>query len=221
MFSKIHQKLGTAGFVISILALIVALGGAAYAALPGLNSKQKKEVKKIAKQLAGQDGAQGPQGNSGSAGAKGDQGTKGDTGAPGAPGLNGANGACSVGNNECVLPPGGTLTGVWAFKDQGTKHIVSISFPLRVIPHPTFALPENTQHCPGSAANPEAEPGYFCIYAEEEANTFLDFGFEPSFYGAFVEFAAPNAEQSSYGKGVWAVTQRCPTDPETGEEEQC
>ena len=32
MFDRIHQKLGTAGFVISIVALVAALGGGAYAA---------------------------------------------------------------------------------------------------------------------------------------------------------------------------------------------
>ncbi|MBA3867401.1 MAG: hypothetical protein H0X42_13840 [Solirubrobacterales bacterium] len=47
--SRIHQKLGTAGFIISIVALVAALGGGAYAASGGLSGKQKKEVEKIAK----------------------------------------------------------------------------------------------------------------------------------------------------------------------------
>jgi len=88
MFSKLHERLGTAGFVIAVVALIAALAGTAFAAV-GLNSKQKKEVKKIAKQFAG---AQGPVGPAGPAGAKGDKGDKGDTGNAGAPGSPGSPG---------------------------------------------------------------------------------------------------------------------------------
>ena len=81
--SRIHQKLGTAGFVISIVALVAAMGGGAYAASGGLNGKQKKEVEKIAKKYAGKPGAAGPAGSNGSNGAKG------DTGATGAEGKQG------------------------------------------------------------------------------------------------------------------------------------
>ena len=52
MISRIHSKLGTAGFIVAIVALVAALGVALAAS--GLNSKQKKEVKKIAKQFARQ-----------------------------------------------------------------------------------------------------------------------------------------------------------------------
>lgn len=92
MISRIHQKLGTAGFIISIVALVAALCGGAYAAGGGLTGKQKKEVTKIAKKYAGKPGATGAQGPAGTAGAKGDtgaKGEKGDTGSPGEPGANG------------------------------------------------------------------------------------------------------------------------------------
>ena len=59
MIERIHQKLGTAGFVIAIVALIAALGGTALAAAK-LNGTQKKEVEKIAKKYAGKPGAAGP-----------------------------------------------------------------------------------------------------------------------------------------------------------------
>jgi hypothetical protein len=87
VISRIHQKLGTAGFVISIVALVAALSGGAYAASGGLSGKQKKEVEKIAKKYAGKPGA------AGAAGAAGPAGAKGDTGAAGTSGLNGAAGA--------------------------------------------------------------------------------------------------------------------------------
>jgi hypothetical protein len=86
MFSKLHERLGTAGLVVAVVALVVALAGTAIAALPGLNSKQKKQVTKIAKKYAGQDGATGPQGPAGAPGAPGPEGKQ------GLPGTNGTNG---------------------------------------------------------------------------------------------------------------------------------
>ena len=77
-----HERLGTAGFVLSIIALCLALTGGAYAAGGGLTGKQKKEVKAIAKSFQG----------TGPAGAAGTNGTNGKDGAPGAAGDNGAPG---------------------------------------------------------------------------------------------------------------------------------
>lgn len=142
MMHRIHQKLGTAGFIISIVALVAALGGGAYAASGGLTGKQKKEVKNIAKQYAGKPGANGTNGANGAPGAKGD---KGDSGANGTNGTNGtsatteafsgAKGSCASGGvtvksaspevNVCngqtgftdTLPSGKTETGTWAFGD--------------------------------------------------------------------------------------------------------
>jgi hypothetical protein len=84
MFERIHQKLGTAGFIISIVALVAALSGGAYAASGALNGKQKKEVEKIAKKYSGKPGANGTNGTNGA---------KGDTGAAGSNGTNGTNGS--------------------------------------------------------------------------------------------------------------------------------
>jgi hypothetical protein len=89
MLNRINQRLGTAGFVISIVALVAALGGGAYAASGGLSGKQKKEVEKIAKKYAGAPGAPGAPGAAGQAGAAGTKGDKGDTGNTGGPGTNG------------------------------------------------------------------------------------------------------------------------------------
>jgi hypothetical protein len=95
VISRIHQRLGTAGFVLSIVALVAALGGGAYAASGGLTGKQKKEVEKIAKKYSGKAGpvgASGPAGPVGPSGAKGDKGDSGANGSNGAPGTNGASG---------------------------------------------------------------------------------------------------------------------------------
>jgi hypothetical protein len=88
MFSKLHNRIGTAGLVVAIVALVAALGGAAWAA-GGLTKQQEKQVKKIAQKYAGKPGVQGPKGD---AGAQGSQGPKGDTGAPGPPGSPGVSG---------------------------------------------------------------------------------------------------------------------------------
>jgi hypothetical protein len=121
MLSRIHQKLGTAGFVISIVALVAALGGAAYAA-GGLTKSQEKQVKKIAqkeaKKFAGKNGATGATGPAGPAGAKGDKGDpgargeKGDSGTNGTNGTNGAPGASVTGTPIAAGGACGTETGV-------------------------------------------------------------------------------------------------------------
>ena len=157
MFSKLHQRFGTAGLVVAIVALVVALAGTAFAAT-GLNSKQKKEVKKIAKQFAGQPGKPGPvgpQGPKGDPGAKGDPGGKGDAGSPGANGksvvVGTASGAeCgsggitvqvegsatkkSVCNGQtgfsAVLPSEETEKGSWVYGPAEGPQYLPLSFPI-------------------------------------------------------------------------------------------
>jgi Collagen triple helix repeat (20 copies) len=92
MLSRVHDRLGTAGFVISIVALVVALGGTAFAAAK-LSGGEKKEVEKIAKKFAGPKGATGPAGTNGAQGPVGAQGPAGSKGADGTAGAGGAAGA--------------------------------------------------------------------------------------------------------------------------------
>jgi hypothetical protein len=105
MISKVHDRLGTAGFIIAVIALVAALGGGAYAASGALTKKQKKEVEKIAAAKAGKPGPAGPQGPAGAAGAKG------DAGAPGASGTAGTAGAAGksvvIGSTAPSCPEGG------------------------------------------------------------------------------------------------------------------
>lgn len=97
MYQRFHDRFGTAGVVIAVIALVVALGGTAIAA-GGLTKAQEKQVTKIAKKYAGKAGAPGapgsagPQGPAGPAGGKGDAGGKGATGAKGTTGVAGVNG---------------------------------------------------------------------------------------------------------------------------------
>ncbi|HET9154320.1 MAG TPA: hypothetical protein VFN85_09425 [Solirubrobacterales bacterium] len=217
MFSRIHQKLGTAGFVIAIVALIVALGGAAYAALPGLNSKEKKEVKKIAKKFAkqGATGAPGAPGVMGPAGARGDSGAKGDTGAPGAPGETGPEGPS--GPTTTKLAPGQTVKGLWQFQFDrriGPLGPLTISYPLLVEPAPieVYVPPHGSDpNCPGTVDDPQANRNYLCIYAK------LANGTEPAPselenkpWGWQGAWEIKSGEEVALARGSWAATEQCP-----------
>jgi hypothetical protein len=210
MLSKLHDRLGTAGFVVAIVALVAALAGTAFAAA-GLNGKEKKEVKKIAKQFAGK---RGPAGKAGPAGPAGPQGLKGDTGAAGSPGKDGAVGppgpagpagatgdagpagaAGATGDAGAAgaagpegpegspwtaggtLPPGETEVGEWAAGPFEGEALTSISFPIPVASPitniKTLLAGEDGEDAPecdngvgatGSASNPEADPGWLCVF---------------------------------------------------------
>jgi hypothetical protein len=137
MFSRLRNRLGWPGLIISVIALVFAMFGGAYAASGGLTGKQKKEVTAIAKSQAkkGPKGATGPagpigaQGAAGAAGAKGDKGDAGSVGSAGPTGSAGAKGATGLtgstgptgitgptGNIGDTLPSGTTETGVWALR---------------------------------------------------------------------------------------------------------
>jgi len=217
MLKRIHEKLGTAGLVIAVVALVVALGGTAFAAA-GLNSKQKKEVKKIAKQFAGKQGPKGDPGSAGAQGAKGDQGPKGDQGSKGDEGNQGPKGdEGPAGPTETELPEGKTMTGTFALRDSGLSwYWVNVSFPLRVVPAPELSTSDDTTHCKGTPASPQPAAGYFCVYPTQENNAFIGFIESPdSTSGVNIEFPAVEASEPINVVGTWAVRERCPIDPET------
>jgi len=231
MFRRIHNKLGRAGLVVAVVALIAAVAGTAFAA-GGLTKKQEKQVIKIAKKYSGKPGPQGPKGDTGATGA---QGSKGDQGAKGDPGERGPRGEVGpAGPTETQLPPGKTETGVWSLGVNGPSieaaeerdaFLVNISFPLRVVPSPEIAghAEEDPEHCPGSAADPQAAPGWFCLYrAAPYVNAFRAEELQPDRTSGFIlEFRNEEAEKTMTAYGSWAVTQPCPIDPETEEEEEC
>lgn len=178
MLSRLHNKLGTAGLVVAIVALVAALGGAAFAA-GGLTAKQKKQVTKIAKKYAGKNGAQGPAGPAGPTGPAGPVGKAGSNGTDGKNGTDGEDGACSTALPNCVLPEGATVSGAWSVgttsEDQPFE-ADSVSFGLQ---YPGGTAPtlvfvkeagEEEDKCPGTAAEPAAEPGFLCFYKNIATN---------------------------------------------------
>lgn len=156
MFSKLQERFGTAGLVVAIMALVIALAGTAIAAQKALNGKQKKEVQKIAKKYAGKpgkDGAQGPAGPAGPQGAPGGAGSQGKQGATGPTGLDGADGADGATGPTGdpwtaggTLPEGETETGAWSFGkvtvSEFTDLNLTVSFPIPL----SSPLPEGNAH---------------------------------------------------------------------------
>ena len=91
MFSTLRMKFGIPG-VISVIALVFAMFGGAYAASnssSGGKATASAKGKKGPKGATGPAGAVGPVGPAGPTGAKGDAGAPGSAGAPGAPGAAG------------------------------------------------------------------------------------------------------------------------------------
>lgn len=89
MYRRFHDRFGTAGVLVAVIALVLALGGSALAASGALTGKQRKEVEKIAKKYAGKPGEKGPKGDAGASGANGKDGTNGTNGKDGTNGTNG------------------------------------------------------------------------------------------------------------------------------------
>jgi hypothetical protein len=227
MLTRIHEKLGTAGFVIAVIALIAALTGAAYAA-GGLTAQQEKQVNKIAKKFAGKNGKNGKEGPQG---VKGDPGAPGAKGAPGAPGAKGDPGAPGAPGQEGspwtaggVLPSGETETGAWAAGPKAKTTIVPISFNIPLAEAPAnlyYVTPDGNEligvgvggesrpaeNCLGSAEEPSAPPGVVCVYAESES-TELSEGFNAFSVHMFVSGATFNFSmtENHQGIGTWAVT---------------
>jgi hypothetical protein len=184
MLHRIHQKLGTAGFIISIVALVAALSGGAYAASGGLTGKEKKEVAKIAKKYSGKPGAAGPAGATGPTGptgpggSQGSSGSQGTAGTAGTAGKNGERGAPGKEGNPWTdggtLPPGATETGVFGMypnNPPGSIAALPISFPIPLTAAPeAIFVAESELHksgCPGEVGGiPQAEPGKLCIYVD-------------------------------------------------------
>jgi hypothetical protein len=193
MLQRIHEKLGTAGFIISIVALVAALGGGAYAASGGLTKKQKKEVETISKKFAGAPGSPGAPGAKGDTGAAGGNGTNGSNGTNGAPGTSVTNTPLAKGNVNCpeggaefkvgsgaatracngttgftsTLPPEKTETGTWSVTIPPTKEffefVSEISFPIP-LPEAGKAVYFNAEQ----VLNEEFSEG--CSWKLEEAN---------------------------------------------------
>jgi hypothetical protein len=178
------------GNFVAYLALFFALGGTSIAAVNALprNSVGTAQLKngavtkaKIAKKtisslrgLRGLDGPTGPKGDTGAQGIPGQPGPKGDTGAQGIPGPPGP-----FPDSNVNLPSGKTIRGVYAVVNTaaaaGSQDQTPISFGFRLASAPGLhyiqkGTPPPAQ-CPGSASDPQAQPGSLCLYETFNTNT--------------------------------------------------
>ena len=144
----------------------------------------------------------------------------GEEGAEGPPGEDGKDGKdgnpWAVGG---VVPPGETETGAYAVGQLPIEQFVylPISFPIPlatgVDAHFLSAEePEPTAECPGSAAEPEAEPGNLCVYEKTGFGITLQAVENPS-TGEQIDEAGPtgavlvlHGEEFASSRGTWAVT---------------
>jgi hypothetical protein len=150
MFSTLRNRFGIPG-VISVIALVFAMLGGAYAAQSSDNGKATASAKakkgpRGPKGPKGDTGPAGPQGPAGPAGAKGDagangangsngaagptgpQGAKGATGAAGAAGATGPEG--SPWTDLGVLPKGETETGTWTAEVPASTGAIEVHVPI-------------------------------------------------------------------------------------------
>jgi hypothetical protein len=204
MIQGIRNRCGSAGLAVSILALVVAMAGTAFAAKSVFTKKQEKRIVTIAKQYAGKNGAAGANGPAGPVGPKGPAGTKGDTGAPGPegqPGKPGVDGSpWTVGG---ILPSKESLSGHWATGLASGATLTGISFGLPLKGKPTAVMvPKGAEEagCPGSVSEPTADPGTLCVYIEEALETVSAELVDAT--GAVVKVEG----EPAYGVGTWAVT---------------
>jgi hypothetical protein len=197
----------------------------------------------------GAAGLAGPAGAAGAAGAKGDAGTPGAQGNPGTgeKGEKGAKGlAGEPGPEGSPWTAGGTLpsekteTGAWTSGEiLGTTSInvlTAISFPIPLekgldATHVHYVTATEVEeksgpsfdHCPGSVANPQAEPGQLCVFQggtveEEEPGEKIEVhsitppastpgaGNGASSSGAVVLVHYEGPAERGILQGTWAVT---------------
>lgn len=163
MFSILRDRFGIPG-VLSVVALVFAMAGGAFAASSsdsgGSKATASAKAKKGPRGPRGPAGLQGPAGPAGSAGKDGANGTNGTNGTAGANGLVGATGAtgpagapgpaCPVG--ACLLPEEATETGTWGTGSStpaGNKTFpISFSLPLSAEPQ-AILVKANEQSKPG------------------------------------------------------------------------
>jgi hypothetical protein len=145
MFSTLRTRFGIPG-VISVIALVFAMFGGAYAASNSSGGGKATASAKAKKGPRGPKGATGPvgpagaQGPAGPAGAKGDAGANGAAGGvgpagpTGAKGATGATGPAGLSGFTKTLPKGETETGTWAIEAHTVVGsyvpTTSISFPI-------------------------------------------------------------------------------------------
>jgi|HubBroStandDraft_2_1064218.scaffolds.fasta_scaffold280637_1 hypothetical protein len=228
MLSVIRKRLTYTNVALT-LALVFAMSGGAYAASRYVITSTKQIKPGVLAQLkgkagsAGSQGPTGPAGPQGATGATGATGPKGETGAqgkegpPGKTGENGKNG--TTGFTE-TLPGAKTETGAWSgIATEETVVPISFNIPLENELEPTQVHVAPSPDCPGTAAQPKAAAGNFCVYIGYNAGGFGEVkkitkaGSSTSLSeegastsGALLVIAPQSGDPLVFMTGTWAVT---------------
>ncbi len=177
MLSPLRNRFGIPG-VISVIALVFAMTGGAFAAKYVITST--KQIKpSVVKALKGKKGPAGPagaQGPAGPAGPKGDTGAQGPQGKEGSEGKEGPEGKAGKDGKTGftdTLPSGKTETGSWFLSSASTIISLPFNIPLAnpIGEANVHYVAASTSDCPGSAADPQAEEGHLCVYEEFNSGT--------------------------------------------------
>jgi hypothetical protein len=210
-------------FVVSLIALFVALGGTTYAATGGDTKVDTKLVKKLAPSLSVK---QAQTANSATNAVNATHATSADisisaTNANNAANASALGGVAATGYQRSTLPSGQTEHGVFSAFGQGAAaggyFSNSVTFPVPLtadLPQANVVfVPSGTlsaTHCPGAG---QADPGYLCVYEAASSNrtgaanifnpiTALN-GASKFGFGLFFAFAAAGG---AFSYGEWAVT---------------
>ena len=167
-------RMPSPALVIALIALFIAMGGTGYAAsqstatvaasatakIKKVNSRVSRVARllnTVRRQIASLALTPGPAGPTGPRGEKGEKGDKGDKGDPGP--ITG------------TLPSGVTERGTFALRENlpaAGEGQTQIAFVLSLSAPPTVHyINDGTPppaECPGTPADPKANPGHFCIY---------------------------------------------------------
>ncbi len=200
-YAALRDRFGPAGLVLSVLAIVLALGGGAYAASGGGSHATASKAKALTKaQVLALIKANSKPGPAGPAGANG---TNGTNGAPGGSGPEGKQGPKGEQGNPAeypkTLPSHQTETGTWAISGLFYTHDAevveeafetTITFPIPLSPviseeeevgikygQARYVTPSqamaggNGEGCTGNDKHPTAAPGWLCVYGENEFPT--------------------------------------------------
>jgi hypothetical protein len=200
--------------VMSTIAVFLLLGGgtalAASAILPknsvGAGQLKKGAVTPAKLAPAAKKTLTGPKGATGATGPTGAQGPQGPRGEQG-----------ESGTFLSSLPSGKTLTGVYGISghvetagDTAAEDAISFQVPLSTPPVEYIVSSGSpTAECPGTVDEPEAAPGYLCLYEEHVygADGELEAEATGSGKSGFAVFLAGPTVAGGYNYyGTWAVT---------------
>ena len=180
--------------VVATLALFIALGGGAYAAMQlPKNSVGTKQIKKGAVTPAKLSGCA----RSSFKGVQGQVGPQGPRGEPGPPGSGGSAGG--------ILASGQSESGTWGAGYSSSGEYIAINFA----PPLAEKLPEANLHFMGAETSPScagpghAASGHLCVYGGGG----LPFGNfqEPASFGVTMYMFTPSTSTTG-GFGTWTVT---------------